>query len=102
MVPALGRKLKASPAQRDALLARTAPTLARDLPKLDPILKSFAGLGAALMADRHLFTDTAKIPSRTLVWLMIGASVLAALAAALALLAGAPRRRPAAAPVPAS
>jgi hypothetical protein len=84
LLPAFARQLKLSRAQFDALLKRDSPAISRVLPQLNTILTTFGTLGAALVADRHLYVETKKIPFRTLVWLIIGASALAAASAALA------------------
>jgi hypothetical protein len=57
---------------------------------------NFGALGAALVADRHFYLETAKIKSRTITWIMIGASIVVLLAAVGALVAE--RRRPIAQP----
>ena len=48
-------------------------------------MANFTALGTALVNDRHVFNETAKIPSRTLVWLLLGATFVVLVLAAAAL-----------------
>lgn len=83
LVPALEKKHVA--------MSRDAPAVARALPQLKPILTNFAALGTALRNDRHFFVETAKIPIRTLVWVMFAICGVILLGALLAIAAGRPR-----------
>jgi hypothetical protein len=89
LLPALAQKQDLSPKRLDAFLKRESPAVASALPQFKPILTGFAALGTALRNDRHLYTETAKIPIRTLVWLMIAIGCLLALGSALVLAGGA-------------
>jgi hypothetical protein len=51
-------------------------------PHLSTDVATFTALGTALVQDRHFYTETAKIPSRTLVWLMIALCLVVAAGAA--------------------
>jgi hypothetical protein len=73
-LPAVERRLGKTPRELDDLLAGSSPRLVQALPRLDGIAANFAALGTALVNDRRFYVEAAKIPSRTLVWLLIGTS----------------------------
>ena len=95
LLPALAKQLNVSPAQLTSSLERSSPAVVRALPQFKRILGEFDPLTVALVRDRHTYDETAKIKFTTLVWLLIGASCLVALAAALALFWPRARARPA-------
>jgi hypothetical protein len=93
LLPALARQLNVSPAQLNASLKQSSPAVARALPQFKRILGEFDPLTVALVRDRHTYDETARIRFTTLVWLLIGASCLVVLGAALGLLWPRPRPR---------
>ena len=94
-VPALEGTSGLSPEHFDAAVRGSAPHFAQALPRFTPIVANFTALGTALVNDRHVFKEAAKIPSRTLVWLLLGATFVVLVLAAAALVTET-RRSPAA------
>jgi hypothetical protein len=88
LLPALAKQQHVTPTQLDASLKQSSPAVSRALPQFNRILAEFDPLAVALVHDRHVYDETSKIEFRTLVWLLIGASCLVLLAAALALFSG--------------